>query len=304
MYNPADKISVAMASYNGEKYIADQLNSIISQTHKHIEIVITDDCSSDGTVDIIKGFQVHYPYISLYQNPINKGITKAFEESLSHCLGKYIAISDQDDVWEPDKLETLAAAIHTEDAAYANSLFVDEYCQSLDKDFKSLMHLQSYFSGAPFLMGNCLPGHSILMTHTFVQTLIPFPDGIMYDRWISFQAAANNGIKYVDRLLVKYRQHATNVIGTGAFRTAAPKKITTSNFNHKLHTLTIFYHSKIRDAQTRNILGRMLQLFNKKWSLARSIFFFRNMDTVLLIKHRSTLRKILYCLKMFFKANY
>ena len=235
MYSASDPISVAMASYNGEKYIAAQLDSIIEQTHKNIEIVITDDCSADNTVAIINGYQQRYPFISLYINTMNSGVTKTFERSLKNCKGKFIAISDQDDVWEKDKLETLAAAIDTEDAAYANSLFVDSECRSLHTDFKSVMHLQSYYSGAPFLLGNCLPGHSLVMTYDFVQTLFPFPDGIMFDRWISFKAGANNGIKYIDRTLVNYRQHDSNTVGTKKSKHKPKPAATISDYDKKLN---------------------------------------------------------------------
>jgi len=304
MYSPSDLVSIAMATYNGERYLAEQLDSILGQTHKNIELVITDDGSSDGTTDIIKNYAERYPFIRLYQNPRNLGITKTFENALQHCTGKYIAIADQDDVWAADKLETLAASISTEDAAYGNSLFVDAGGKSQGIDFKSVMHLQSYYSGAPFLLGNCLPGHSFVMTQAFVKTLFPFPDGIMYDRWISFKAAANNGIKYTDRHLVFYRQHGRNAVGTKQNRSAAAVKKTTPAYERKLNELVTYKNTAFKSEATRRILERMLQLFHKRPSLARSLFFFKNFNTILIVKNKSTVGKILFCIKMFFKANY
>jgi len=297
-------VSVAMATYNGEKYIAEQLDSILKQSHRNIEIIITDDCSRDNTISIIKDFQKKYSEIRLFKKEINSGVTKSFENSISQCTGDYIALSDQDDIWEEDKIEILLNSIGTEDAVYANSLLVDKDGKSLSHEFKDLMNLQSYYSGAPFLLANCVPGHSILMKAGFAKTLFPFPDNIMFDRWISFCAAANNGIKYVDKPLVKYRQHESNTIGTGLVKNKRQKKTSAEKFNQKLSELKVFETATITSEETRFILKNIIQLFSRQWSLQRSLFFFKTRDKILVIKNKPPFRKILYCIKMFFKANY
>src|SRR6266496_5822470 len=188
-------VSIAMATYNGEKYLVEQLESLLNQTHKNIEIIITDDHSTDNTVFVIREFQKKYSSIKLMIKENNSGVTKTFEQSISNCDGEYIAISDQDDIWELNKIEILLNELKDEDAVYSNSLLVDGNGKFLNKEFKSLMNLQSYYSGAPFLLGNTLPGHSILMKANFAKRILPFPEKIMFNRWIVFCAAANNGIK-------------------------------------------------------------------------------------------------------------
>ena len=297
-------VSIAIATYNGEKYIAEQLDSIISQTYKNLEIVITDDASIDGTVAIIKEFQKKVDFIQLFINAVNCGVTKTFEHSFKNCTGEFIAISDQDDTWELNKIEILLKAIENEDAIYSNSALVDKNGQSLNKLFSSLMNLQSYYSGTPFLMGNCVPGHTILMRSDFVKTILPIPTEIMFDRWISFCSAANNGIKYVDKPLVKYRQHETNTIGTGKSKNKKNRKTKTEKFYLKLAELKICEKVSVKNIETKQILGKMLELFTRKLSIKRSLFFFRNIDKLLVIKNKPRYRKILYCFKMFFKPNY
>jgi glycosyltransferase involved in cell wall biosynthesis len=297
-------VSVAMATYNGEKYIAAQLESILNQTFNNIEIIITDDASTDNTVHILEGFQKKYNFIKLFVNTCNSGVTKTFENSFRNCSGDFIAISDQDDEWELHKIETLLNHLENEDAIYSNSLLVDKNGASLNKEFKSLMNLQSYYTGGPFLMGNCVPGHTILMKAGFVKTILPLPTTMMFDRWISFCAAANNGIKYVDMPLVKYRQHESNTIGVGKSKNKTKRKTKSELFYKKLAELNDFEKAPVKNAATKQLLHQMLQLFTRKLSLRRSIFFFKNIDTILVIKKKPRYRKILYCLKMFFKANY
>src|SRR6476661_7636895 len=93
-----DLVSVAMATYNGANYVAEQIDSILQQTHPFIEIVIVDDASKDDTVAIIEQYQSHYPCIRLYRNEKNIGVNKTFEKAISYCTGSYIALSDQDDI--------------------------------------------------------------------------------------------------------------------------------------------------------------------------------------------------------------
>jgi glycosyltransferase involved in cell wall biosynthesis len=293
-----------MASYNGEKYIAAQLESIINQTYKNIEIIITDDVSADGTVLIIKTYRERYPFIKLFINGRNSGVTKTFEHSFQNCSGDFISIADQDDIWELNKIEILLQQLDGEDAIYSNSLLVDKNGQSLHKEFKSLMNLQSYYEGAPFLMGNCIPGHTILMRAGFLKTILPLPAELMFDRWISFCAAANNGIKYVDMPLVQYRQHDNNTIGVGKSKNRKKRKTKTEKFYIKLTELKAFTKAPVKNIATRETLDKMISLFTRKLSLHRSLFFFKNIDTLLVIKNKPRYRKMLYSLKMFFKANY
>jgi glycosyltransferase involved in cell wall biosynthesis len=297
-------VSVAMATYNGANYISHQIRSILQQSYRNLEIVITDDASTDSTLSILEDFKTKYPNIKIFSNPANLGITPTFENSIKNCRGDYIAISDQDDIWDPNKIEILLNAVGNEDAIYSDSELVDKNGQSLNKLISSLVNLNSFYSGAPFLMGICLPGHTLLLQGDFAKYILPIPRVIMYDRWISFCAAANNGIKYVDMPLVKYRQHETNSFGVGKARNKATRKTKKEKFHTKLLELKACEKAPIRDSETKELLREMLKRYSSKPSLARSIFFFKNRNKLLIIKKKTGFKKILYCFKMLFKANY
>jgi glycosyltransferase involved in cell wall biosynthesis len=297
-------VSIAMATYNGAKYIEEQLQSIIHQTYSNLEIVIVDDCSKDNTVEIVEQYQQEYPFIRLYVNEQNSGVTKTFEAAIQECSGEFIAISDQDDIWELNKIEILVNEIGEHDAVYSNSLLVDASGHSLSKSFTTIMNMKTYYSGAPFLLSNSVPGHTILMKQEFVQNILPFPPKMLFDLWIGFCAAGNNGIKFVDKTLVKYRQHETNTIGTRDSKNKKKKESIQAQFEFKLNELKTLATAPIKDERTKLILQKMIGHFHQKWSFKRSAFFFKYYDDILVSKKKATFRKKLFCVKMFFKPNY
>src|SRR5215217_203851 len=299
-----DLVSVAMATYNGANYVAEQIYSILHQTYPWIEIVIIDDGSKDDTVKIIEAYQSRHPCIRLYLNEINIGVNKTFEKAISYCTGTYIALSDQDDIWMPEKVEKLLNEIGEHDAVYSNSMLVNEKGQSFNKPFNSLMNLKSYYNGAPFLLSNTVPGHTIMAKGTFLRKLIPFPADLYFDLWIAFNAAAGNGIKYVDTVLVHYRQHASNAVGTRMSANKREKRTARELYNQKRKELQTLATAPIKDPYTKTVLTEMMALFHKRWSFRRTAFFFRYFNDVLNSKKKPYYRKVLFCLKMFFKPNY
>jgi glycosyltransferase involved in cell wall biosynthesis len=297
-------ISIAIATYNGAKYIETQIDSILNQTLKPYEIIITDDSSTDNTVELLKRFQSKHDFIKLFVNDSNKGVTKTFENSVKNCTGDYIALSDQDDIWMPHKLDVLVTNLKEEDAVYGNSLLVDQNGKSLGVDFKTILIMRSLYIGSPLLLSNCVPGHAILMKKNFAKMILPFPEVVMFDKWIGFSAAAGSGLKFVDEILVHYRQHDTNTVGTRKSKNKKIRKTNTEIFNQKLLELKDMQKAPIKEESTKRILAEMIKHFHRKWSLRRSIFFFKNIDTILLLKNKPHYRKILFCIKMFFKPNY
>ncbi len=293
-----------MASFNGEKYISQQLESIINQSYTNLEIVITDDASSDSTLDIIKGFQSKFDFIRLFKHEKNLGITPTFEHSFRQCRGDYITICDQDDIWASNKIEFLVNAMKDEDMVYSNSELIDRHGHSMNLQINALANLRSFYSGIPFLVGVCLPGHTMLLKAEFLKSILPIPVEIIYDRWICFCAAGNNGIKYVDKPLVGYRQHESNSFGVGKSRNKSKRKTRQERFDQKLQELKLFGNAPIQNKETKQMLKELLALFTRTISIRRSIYFFKHKNELLAIKKRNRLRKLLFCLKMFFKPCY
>src|SRR5690606_8533255 len=110
--NQTGLISVALCTYNGDRFLEEQLDSIVLQDYPFLEIVISDDCSGDRTWEILENYQERFPeQIRLYRNEQNMGYNRNFEIALSHCKGDYIAIADQDDIWLKDKLSSQVKAL-------------------------------------------------------------------------------------------------------------------------------------------------------------------------------------------------
>ena len=122
------KVSVALCTYNGEKYIEQQLNSILNQNYPVEEIQIGDDGSSDKTIDIIDSFRKKFDRLYLTINERRLGPLKNFENTIKRCRGQYICLADQDDIWYPEKLETVIPILERNDriqACFSNAGLID-----------------------------------------------------------------------------------------------------------------------------------------------------------------------------------
>jgi glycosyltransferase involved in cell wall biosynthesis len=205
--NNTPLISIALATYNGEKYLAEQLDTLVMQTYKNIEIIVSDDGSTDGTIEILKNYIEKYSFLHLYHNNAPHGIKKNFENALKYCKGTYIAFSDQDDIWMLDKIEKLIHSINDYSLIYHNSLFVDSNNNSLNKTFSTDLYRYSGHSPLPFLINNSVSGHALMFHRKLLDIALPLPEAQHHDWWLTFRATDNGGVKYLDEILVRYRQH-------------------------------------------------------------------------------------------------
>jgi glycosyltransferase involved in cell wall biosynthesis len=200
-------ISIALATYNGEKYLVQQLETLINQTYTNIEIVVSDDGSTDNTIKILESYANKHNHFFVYNNIGQHGIKRNFENALKHCKGTYIAFADQDDIWMLEKIEKLFAAIGKNALSYHNSLFVDDAGNSLGRTFATRLNMYDGDDCRAFLLFNCVSGHALLFHRKLLDISLPFPNAAHHDWWLAFIAVENGGIKYVDEVLVHYRQH-------------------------------------------------------------------------------------------------
>src|ERR1700741_3685870 len=105
---PQPLVSVALCTYNGEKFLEKQLDSIFLQDYSNLEIVVVDDCSKDNTWDILQRYAHNNERLRLYRNRRNLGYSRNFEKAIKLCRGDLIALADQDDIWEKEKIRILA----------------------------------------------------------------------------------------------------------------------------------------------------------------------------------------------------
>ena len=292
MQNSSKDISIVLATYNGSKYLQEQLDSIIQQTVQPTEIIIQDDCSTDETIIIIQKYFSQLP-IQLFINSENIGYIRNFELALSKASGTFIAICDQDDIWEVNKLELLFNGIKGNSLIYSNSLLIDADGKSLKKTLSEKLKNRFISTHSPlaFVYDNCVSAHALLFHHSLLSQLLPFPKNLYFDAWIAANAASNNGINYLDRELVYYRQHTSNTLSRTHKPSLSFKEKTIQKAAKKLqeHSSRILIISDVLSIATlepyeRDLLKKLQlehSLFPKQW------FNFRLL--LLLIKNRSTL---------------
>lgn len=203
-------VSVVLCTYNGQLYLKDQLESILSQTVPPSEIIICDDGSNDDTVSIVNQYVAKYPQIRFFQNPVRLGYNKNFEKAMTLATGDYIAISDQDDIWASTKIERMLDG-YTGDSqvVYCNSVRFKDSIKNASKPSKHYRRVSGIYVKRLFLY-NTVSGHAIMLKRSILNQILPFPDKGYYDWWIAMVACCNGGLSYVEDTLVYQRVHDNN----------------------------------------------------------------------------------------------
>lgn len=220
-------VSIALCTHNGGEFLSDQLKSIQHQTLQPNEIIICDDDSSDGTLEIIQKFSESLP-IKLFQNSPALGIIKNFEYAVSLCTSEIIFLCDQDDYWLHHKIETLVNYLEenkTQEVVFSNAVIVDDELQDLQITMWEKVRfweeeIEEWRHGKALdllLTGNRVTGCTVGMRNTFAKKSRPFPTHIhpnfIHDGWIGILASVNNEIGFVNEPLVLYRQHEQQQVG-------------------------------------------------------------------------------------------
>jgi glycosyltransferase involved in cell wall biosynthesis len=209
-------ISIALATYNGAKFLRKQLESILNQSVTDFEVVVCDDCSTDKTPQILQEYASRDSRFKVYQNAKNLGFKKNFEHILTLCKGEFIAFCDQDDIWEPNHLEILYKNIGENDCIGANSLIIDEKGVSQNKTLLEYwpIHVMPKNEKELFqheLYSNVIQGTASLIRASLIKQALPIPEDIKYhDYWFALVAGLNEKCKYISDVVLKYRRHSNN----------------------------------------------------------------------------------------------
>ncbi|HYM35390.1 MAG TPA: glycosyltransferase family 2 protein [Steroidobacteraceae bacterium] len=204
-------ISVALCTYNGVRYLREQLDSLLAQTYRNIEIVAVDDCSTDATIAILQEYAQRDQRLRTFVNPVNLGFKRNFECAMSMCRGKLIAPCDQDDIWLNDKLEKLLDAIGSHSMAYCDSSLIAEDGADLGLKLSDTLKMQHFSEPLPFVMDNCVSGHAMLFRRELIEQALPIPNGWFHDWWLAAVASTRDGVVFCPRALVRYRQHGETI---------------------------------------------------------------------------------------------
>lgn len=219
-----EQIDVLLATYNGEKYVGEQIESILNQTYKNIRLVISDDCSSDNTVNILKEYEKKDNRIKLYIQSQNLGVVKNIEFLLENVENELYMLSDQDDVWLPEKIEMSIKTLreNNADLVFGDLEVVDKDLEMIYPSFGDFMLLNRKISKyidsyKVNYLYNCVTGCTMLSKKEFIEKILPLPKKskyLIHDHWIGLIVALNGKLVYMPEKYIKYRQHGNNEVGT------------------------------------------------------------------------------------------
>jgi len=218
-------IDVLLASYNGDRYIAEQIDSILAQTLDAWRLLIRDDASTDKTVAIIKAYQEKHPdKILLLESPVNSGSPVSnFGSLIAQATQEYVVTCDQDDVWFPDKLEKSLRRMQEEESLYpdapvllhTDAKVVDPLLSLVEPSLTRRLHLDmSRYQLRHLLVQNIVTGSTMMLNRKLYTNVKGFPPHtIMHDWWLALLACATGRVVYLDEPTILYRQHDNNVVG-------------------------------------------------------------------------------------------
>lgn len=229
-------ISIAVCTYNGANYLKEQLLSLLNQTYENIEIIVNDDKSDDLTPLILEEFQQQYPNFRFQINEQNIGYAKNFEKILKYCKGEFVAFCDQDDYWLPNKIQTMLTNFSEDEIMiYHDSEFIDENGRYLNK---KLSRTSGFINGKhhyEVVYNNCVAGHAMMFRNTLIPKIVPFPQNIPHDHWVTYVALFVGRVGYLSQVLVLYRQHPLSITDILDKRKFASRK---EEFYRKLNNRT------------------------------------------------------------------
>jgi len=219
------KVSVAVCTYNGERFLREQLDSIASQTQIPDEIVLQDDRSTDGTLEVAESFAASAPCkVTVVQNDTNVGSTINFATAIARCEGDLIFLADQDDVWQPHKVETIVQWF----CRYPEAALVASDAELVSEDLRPLgFRLWQTIGLSPearavlhadrglrmLLKKNYITGATMAFRGQYKDLILPIPKEWVHDAWISLLLRAVSSLEFCDLPLIQYRQHHGQQIG-------------------------------------------------------------------------------------------
>jgi glycosyltransferase involved in cell wall biosynthesis len=220
-----DTVDIIMGTYNGEKYVAQQIRSILDQTYPHIRLIIRDDASSDQTGSILQDYASRYPHkITLVPTEERLGIKGNFSHLLNQTTAPYVMFSDQDDVWYFDKVaKTLAKMKETERLHPQLPVLIHTDLKVVDQNLHPIHASFWQYSGISpdlgktlnrLLVQNVVTGCTTMINRSLANHVFSIPnEALMHDWWIALIAASFGQINFIPEPTICYRQHGKNTLG-------------------------------------------------------------------------------------------
>jgi glycosyltransferase involved in cell wall biosynthesis len=266
-------ISVALCTHNGARFLADQIRSICLQTLPPQEIILSDDASSDGSVEVARrtlrackdteaGLSIR---LKVLENATPLGVTKNFERAVSACSGQLIALSDQDDVWHPGRLARMADEFERRPdllLLHTDARLVGAELQDLGESLFHALEVRPFeldwiHEGRAFdvfLRRNLVTGATTMFRRSLLLHAVPFPAEWLHDEWLAVIASASGRVDVLEDALIDYRQHGGNQIGAG-------RRSLIANIRRAFSSRGSYY--ALRAAKAELLLVRLLLLGSK-----------------------------------------
>lgn len=260
-------VSIALCTYNGSEFLSEQIQSVLDQDYTNFELVIVDDDSTDNTWDIISSYLAD-SRIRFYKNEKNLGYAANFGKALSLCTGEFIALSDQDDIWLPQKIKLMVSRICDTSGLYHNSAFITESGELTGVKLTDKVHFVSGKNPESLLLYNYVGGHTLMIKRDVLNHALPIPKGIYHDWWIAFVCMNLDGLDFIDKPLVYYRIHDSNqtvlaeqnrkIYKTDRHKLKRYKKV--RKISESIHLLKIFEKANFISAELRCKIKRLIRL--------------------------------------------
>lgn len=220
-------VDILLPTYNGEKFLSAQIDSLLHQTYSDWRLIIKDDLSSDSTLSLVNEYKDKYPdkIVVLGNQSLKKGVIGSFENLLEVSAAHYVAFCDQDDVWNSDKLLLQVKKMRELEAIHGESMpilihtdlsVVDDRLEMISESLWKHQHISPEKMSAlrRLLVQNCVTGCTVLINRPLAKLALPFPeDVIMHDWWMALIAVSEGVLCDMRATTVKYRQHDNNDTG-------------------------------------------------------------------------------------------
>lgn len=222
------QVHIVLATYNGEKFIKQQLDSILENSYKDILVEVCDDGSSDGTVEIVKKYAEQYECVKFHQNEKNLGYVMNFMEGIKRSRSPYVMLCDQDDIWHADKIEKTLGRMQKLEKSEGNRNPIMVYTDAMNYDSDTGKELGSFHQSsrldtkkvdtAHLFMENKCIGCTVMMNAAIREYLKELPEEIrVHDWWLALICSHFGKISYIAETTLQYRQHSGNMIGGSGF---------------------------------------------------------------------------------------
>lgn len=277
-------VSVVMGTYNGALFLKEQMDGLLSQTYPSLEFIICDDASSDSSFQLLEEYASRDSRIRLHRNEHNLGYNRNFEKALRLATGTFIAIADQDDRWEVEKIKHLMDCGWTK----ASSILVHSPSALFKTggpiDWKSVTSRVPFTGNdvRKFFLYNHISGHNMLFKKSLLEYALPFPANMYYDWWLAAVACCHGGIAYVNKVLAYHRLHEQNASGF--------TKDYQLFYRHVLDTLPILLTIPGLPAEAKEFGDVLLHKYHRleevKYSYDLNAFILRHAKTIFAFKKK------------------